>query len=146
MSRNRILTDRVIQQLDKAKNATSTRGGIAADERGGTNDVTTLGGSLAMKGVAWLQNTAYVVGDIRIPPADTTVANGGGNTFKCIIAGTSTNSGTAVEDWATDLAAGKWEAITIAPHTANPTVAQVGPLTDAVVDMLDSILIPDPNT
>jgi hypothetical protein len=51
-----------------------------------------------------------------------------------------------VADWATDLAAGKWEAISISQHTANPTVALVGPITDAVVDMLDSILNPDPNT
>ncbi len=143
MSRNRILTDKVIQQLDKAKNAGSTRTGIAADERGGTNDITALGGSLAMKGVAWVQNTPYVVGDIRIPPADATV---GGGTYKCILAHTSTTGGAATADWATDLAALKWEPIQISEHTANPTVAQAGPLTDAVIDMLDSILIPDPNT
>ena len=49
----------------------------------------------------WAQNTAYVLGNEKTAPTDLV--------YLCISAHTSTDSGTPAQDFATDLAAGKWK-------------------------------------
>lgn len=78
-------------------------------------DVSNLGSKLVAPAGAWDQATAYVIGDVGTEPSGYTVAAGHtySKKYRCIVAHTSSTGGAShAADFATDLAAGKWEELT----------------------------------
>lgn len=114
-----VLTDKIIRQLDVGKNSLTgltIRQGTVTSERDCTDDITKFGANLVAVATLWLPSHVYAIGDLVHTPNSVSAGK-----YRCIVAHTST--ATPGSTWASDLAAGYWEAI--APIVeGQPTASQ----------------------